>query len=239
MDTMSDLLGFDWRSAWMAREDERVPPANRQEWDERSKDFAKKAGNSPYAASFLDFLGLGQKCSILDMGCGPGTLALPLARMGHSVTAADFSPKMLAKLQERASGEGLPIPTVLMDINEDWTAAGIGPKSFDVVIMSRSIMTVDLWAVLERLDSTARSKAAFTIATEYGPRGTSHVGDATESGAPFVPDYLFAAGMLLRMNLYPELRYIDSWREDDASVDGRRLVRWAYFSWQPRDSKTA
>jgi SAM-dependent methyltransferase len=36
--------------------------------------------------------------SVLDLGCGTGRLATPLARLGHPVTAVDESPDMLARV---------------------------------------------------------------------------------------------------------------------------------------------
>lgn len=47
--------------------------------------------------------------SVLDVGCGQGRDALPLARAGHRVTAIDPAHSGIAQLQERATAEGLPI----------------------------------------------------------------------------------------------------------------------------------
>lgn len=52
--------------------------------------------------------------SILDLGCGTGRLATPLARLGHPVTAVDESPEMLARVADatpvRADIEALDLP---------------------------------------------------------------------------------------------------------------------------------
>jgi SAM-dependent methyltransferase len=44
---------------------------------------------------------------VLDVATGPGTLAVPAARMGARVTAIDFAPEMIAELQARVSREGV------------------------------------------------------------------------------------------------------------------------------------
>ena len=47
---------------------------------------------------------------VLDFGCGPGRLTLPLARLvgdGGEVTALDLQPGMLQRLQEKAKAEGV------------------------------------------------------------------------------------------------------------------------------------
>lgn len=44
---------------------------------------------------------------ILDLGCGTGLDAARMARAGHLVTAADFSPRMVERTRERAECEGV------------------------------------------------------------------------------------------------------------------------------------
>lgn len=44
---------------------------------------------------------------LLDVATGPGTLALPAAKLGAQVSAVDFSPEMIAELRERARRAGV------------------------------------------------------------------------------------------------------------------------------------
>src|SRR5579862_425892 len=44
---------------------------------------------------------------LLDLGCGTGLDAVRLARQGHSVTATDWSPRMLERTAERAERESV------------------------------------------------------------------------------------------------------------------------------------
>jgi SAM-dependent methyltransferase len=53
---------------------------------------------------------------ILDVGAGTGRVALPLAQAGHSVTALDNEPELLAELAWRA--DGLDLETVNADARE-------------------------------------------------------------------------------------------------------------------------
>ena len=52
----------------------------------------------------------------LDVGCGAGLLAEPLARMGAEVTAVDAAPELIEVAKDHAAGQGLPI---------DYRAAGV------------------------------------------------------------------------------------------------------------------
>jgi 2-polyprenyl-6-hydroxyphenyl methylase / 3-demethylubiquinone-9 3-methyltransferase len=45
----------------------------------------------------------------LDVGCGAGLLAEPLARLGASVTGLDAAPELIAAAREHAAGQGLDI----------------------------------------------------------------------------------------------------------------------------------
>ena len=47
--------------------------------------------------------------SALDVGCGAGLLAEPLARLGAEVTAIDAAPELIAAAREHAAGQGLEI----------------------------------------------------------------------------------------------------------------------------------
>ena len=47
--------------------------------------------------------------SALDVGCGAGLLAEPLARMGATVTAVDAAPELIAAAKAHAEGAGLTI----------------------------------------------------------------------------------------------------------------------------------
>ncbi len=53
--------------------------------------------------------------SILDMGCGTGSLSILLAEQGCTVTGIDVSPAMLALAEEKAVAAGYPVMFHIMD----------------------------------------------------------------------------------------------------------------------------
>jgi len=236
---IENLLGVDWRQAWIERENVRKLPDDVRVWNERSKDYAKNAGISPYTSTFLEYLLPESGSSILDVGCGSGTLAIPLARQGHTVFAVDFSTGMLNALKDAVEKEDLAgIHCLQLDFNapwSEWEAVGITSDCVDIAIASRSTIVKNLWAAFEKLERAARSRVAITIATEYGPRGTKYLGESIEGGSPYIPDHIYAINILMQMGRYPTLRYIDSVKTDQGNTP--RLTRWAFITWDTYDKE--
>jgi 2-polyprenyl-6-hydroxyphenyl methylase/3-demethylubiquinone-9 3-methyltransferase len=56
--------------------------------------------------------------SALDVGCGAGLLAEPLARLGATVTGIDAAPEVIAVAREHAAGQGLQIDYRVGDVQQ-------------------------------------------------------------------------------------------------------------------------
>lgn len=77
----------------------------------------------------------------LDVGCGAGLLAEPLARLGATVTGVDAAGENIAVAARHAAGQGLAIDYRHGDIGEPAFAAALG--SFDLVTSMEVIEHVD------------------------------------------------------------------------------------------------
>ncbi|WP_329101475.1 methyltransferase domain-containing protein [Micromonospora sp. NBC_01699] len=66
---------------------------------------------------------------VLDLGCGPGTYAVPLAERGALVTGVDLSVAMLDRARETTGQAGLTVRLVRADMREF-----VEPSSYDLVI---------------------------------------------------------------------------------------------------------
>jgi len=63
----------------------------------------------------------------LDVGCGAGLLAEPLARLGAAVTGVDAAPENIAAARDHAAGQGLSIDYHAGEL------AALPPATFDLV----------------------------------------------------------------------------------------------------------
>lgn len=61
------------------------------------------------ADAFIEGLGIAPGARVLDVACGTGNTALPLARRGANVTGVDIASNLIVQARERATAEGLAI----------------------------------------------------------------------------------------------------------------------------------
>ncbi len=108
-------------------------------WDERSRDYehASEPFTSLMAIALADRLGILPGEHVIDIGCGPGALAIHLARVGANVTAIDHSEGMIGRLRHRlkAAEEHLSIDARAMN----GQALVFGDNEFDVAISAFGI----------------------------------------------------------------------------------------------------
>lgn len=174
------------------------------EWDARAERMRGKLGPSKYASDFLARMDLTGAATLLDVGCGPGTLALPLAGQLRQIYGLDYSQVMLDVLMENAAAAGVDnITPVLRAWEDDWSDL---PRC-DIVVASRSTAVEDMAAAIDKLNAHARQRVYLT--TLVG----GHFVDADIAALlgreqePF-PDYIYVINILYRLGLHPRLDYI-------------------------------
>jgi len=94
----------------------------------------------------VESLGVKSPLRVLDLGCGDGTTALPLARLGAEVTGIDIARNLVAAGKQRAADQGLKrltfqegdacdlqgIEDQTFDLTVSFFGAMFAPKPFDV-----------------------------------------------------------------------------------------------------------
>ncbi|MCC6346287.1 MAG: methyltransferase domain-containing protein [Nitrospirales bacterium] len=224
-----DIKSIDWNEAWKKARSERSRKwSDSAFWNKRAPSFAKHATESPYASDFIGIMQPGSHWSVLDVGCGAGTLALPLSRMVRRITALDRSGAMIALLEERVSKEVLTNITALTaGWEDDWE--GIGIVAHDTVIASRSLIVEDLRAALDKLDRFARKKIYLSALVGDGPfdrRMHEAVGRELNTG----PDYLYVYNLLHQMGILANVAFVTN-RESKtfgSHEEALNSLRWMF-----------
>jgi SAM-dependent methyltransferase len=117
----------------------------------------------PYPEALIAFVagrcGLAPASPVLDLGCGPGQLAVAFARLGCTVTAMDPEPDMLAAAARHAAASGVTIDLLQGSSFELGTRHG----PFQLVAMGRSFHWMDRDATLRVLDGIIDPSGAVVL----------------------------------------------------------------------------
>jgi len=240
---------LDWKQLWQnARRQKGWASKGAEEWDKKAPSFAARNRTSPYIELLLSHLPLTMEVTVLDVGCGPGNLTLPLAQKVQSVTALDFSGKMLEILTKEARNRNINnISALQCAWEDDWNTLGILPH--DIAIASRSLSVDDLPAAIAKLNAFAKHYVFISdriSPTPFAPEAFAAVGRPFNSG----PDYIYTLNILYTMGIHPhvtilqlepEFSYQDleqafltySWMIKDLTGDEEKKLR-AFIAQQAR-----
>ena len=114
---------------------------------------------------------LNHEYTVLDIGSGPGRLAIPIAKQVKTVTAIDPSKVMLAYLQENM--EKGDVKNIVC-INKRWEdiKLGVDIEPHDVAIASGSLVMFDMQEALAKIDAVAKRYVyLFTFADRWLDEG--------------------------------------------------------------------
>ena len=206
----------DWLGFWA----ERLATKVDKDWDKAAPGFFKRTRKEDYQTALFDKLILDEDDVVLDVGCGEGSVTIPIAKRVKKVIGLDSSPKMLEYLEKRAEDNDITnIETVLKPI-EEIRYDEIG--DVDVVVCSRSlngIIPIDV--VLSELNKIANKYVFITI---FGPENKKiekdfdkEIGIKTED----FPDYNYFFNILFNMGIYANIERFDlnNYREYDSIDD--------------------
>ena len=194
----------DWLGFW----EEKLSTKVDKDWDKAAPGFYKRTRKDDYQTALFDKLILDENDTVLDVGCGEGSVTIPIAKRVKKVTGLDSSPKMLEYLKKRAEDNDISnIETILKPI-EEIKYDEIG--DVDVVICSRSLNgIIPIEEVLGELDKIANKYVFITV---FGPENKKiekdfdkEIGIKTED----FPDYNYFFNILFNMGIYANVERFD------------------------------
>ncbi len=206
MDGQLSSKSLDWNLLWKQDKKPDSTRRRRDYWDRRAPSFADRSVEDGYTEPFLSILNAQPDWTVLDVGCGPGTLAIPLATKVRGVTAIDFSPAMIELLDGRCRSAGISnVTTHVAGWEDDWRSFGI--ESHDAAIASRSLVVDDLQAALEKLNNFARKRVVISAPAGEGPFDLQLFAVVGRELKPN-PDYIYVYNLLYQMGIYANVSFV-------------------------------
>ena len=179
-------------------------PRAAADWDRRAERRSRREKGSDYAREFIARMDLAGAETLLDIGCGSGNLALPLARRLRRVHALDFSAEMLRLLRAAARAEGVRnLVAHRLAWADDWSRL---PRA-DIAICSRAMDVDDLRAALEKMNAQARLRCYLTL--HAGATFLSEdVCRALRRPVVPRPNYIYAVNILYQMGIRARVDFL-------------------------------
>lgn len=174
------------------------------DWDEKSSDMAVSVINSPYVNDFISRMDITGDEVVLDIGCGPGTLAVPLAKKVREVIAIDFSRGMLDELEAYAAREGVSnIKTYHIGWEDDWSIL----PPVDIAVASRSMEVKEIDTALSKMSTHAR-KSCYLTYKAGGSFVDMNILDYIGKKIIGKPDFWYIPILLYQYGYLPRIDYI-------------------------------
>ncbi|MCH7344262.1 class I SAM-dependent methyltransferase [Pelomonas sp. CA6] len=210
---------------------QRLQPRPAQDWDQRAPGYGANRRQSQYAVDFIARMDLRGARTLLDVGSGPGTLALPLATRLRRVFALDHSAGMLEQLRLQAARTRQDsIETLHLAWEDDWRNVPL----CDIAIASRSTLVEDLDAALAKLLHHARLRIYLTYLVGghfMDPGVLALLGRDT----PRAPEHTLLLGMLEQRGLRPRVDILETPSRLAGCADAHELAQRIEWSHGPVD----
>ena len=158
-----DYGEIDWNAVWKARQDRHEASRTFEDpthnWDKKENARRYNEGSKgefdarvSMTITGLDITG---DSRVLDIGAGPGTLAIPLASRVKEVTAVEPGKGMLRVLAENMEKKGIHNIRSVGKLWEDIEVASDLAAPYDIVIASLSLTMADLREALAKMDAVS------------------------------------------------------------------------------------
>lgn len=226
---------IDWNAVWREQR-RRHHEANRNStdasfWD--AKDAARRfyrmaqENNGERIEKTLRDLPLTGASRVLDVGAGPGALAIPIARRAGHVTAVEPSEGMRSVLEENIDAERIGNIDVVPKRWEDVSVANDLSPPYDIVFASYSLDVPDIEEAVRKLEeASSRYVYIYWFAGETSWDAMSRELWPLLHGSPFAasPKCDIVYNVLYSMGIYPDIetftfRHINRFADLKEAVD--------------------
>ena len=203
---INDESEIDWDELWTRKMDKKGDRG--KDWSKAAVKYSERASKDNYTEQLISKMIITKEDTVLDLGCGEGSVTIPLSKEVASITAVDATSKMLEILDEKIESEGISnIKKIQDDINEV-TLDKYG--HFDIVLASRVVNGIkSAEKVFYNLNEIAKK---YVFVTLFGPNNWKLEKDFHEylskeyKGAP---SYIILINILANMGIYANIINLD------------------------------
>ena len=194
------------------------------DWDRRAAGRRRAGPDDDYTRAFLARIDLTGAQTALDIGCGTGNLAIPLAQSLRTVHALDFSAGMLRQL---AAGQKRAGVANIVPHHLSWTDSWRGVPRTDIVLCSRALGGADLRGALKKMDRQARLRCYATTHAGGSFLGRDVLALLEREIVPR-PDYIYAVNILYQMGIRAKVDFLQTCggMSYETATDFVGAIRW-------------
>lgn len=177
-------------------------------WDKEAEKFSKRSAQDEYQENLFSKMRISKEDSVIDLGCGEGSITIPLAKKAKKITGVDSSKKMLEILENKCKDQNINNVEVIEENLENVTIEEVG--SHDIVLLSRSINGI--YKIKETLENINNIANKYVYITIFGPNNWKFeknfydlIGKKDQGFAPY--NYLF--NILVNMEIHPNVENLE------------------------------
>ncbi len=201
---------IDWEGVWNCHWEVASKGEGVEFWNRRAEHLDGMLAvyrDEAYVGALLRRMEVSPECTVLDVGCGTGALAIPLARKVRRVTALDWSSAMLNVLRQKAREARIGN---IVPIAGNWLEVRIGSEiePHDVVVASRSLPMGNLGRALAKLDAATKRRCylTWTVKDDY----EDELADILGSDYHASPPYTIIYNLLYSMGICADIEIMET-----------------------------
>jgi SAM-dependent methyltransferase len=153
---------IDWNEVWKCKYDRvksQYPKKKKNFWDskENALEYLKESKkHTEETEQIIQFLPLSPELRVLEIGSGPGNMAIPISKHVAHVNAIEPGKGMMEVLREQISEHGATNMTAVQKRWEDVDIARDLDGQYDLVIASHGLGISDMQAAIKKMCAASR-----------------------------------------------------------------------------------